>query len=163
LVKSSRYLAEIDLDDRNYSAFLADLQQVTEISHDPAEAALAAAASRGWALGGESGLLEAIRQEAQTAFEQGRNSGYALGDAYLRLGQPQKALPYFRAAFERNDFTLMRLSACECIAAVKDDPGYALLLQQVRERMILPKTSAAHIAPSPRSESLDSATQNLHP
>ena len=163
LVKSSRYLARIDLDDRNYPAFLADMQQVGEISHDPDETSLAAAASREWARGGKAGLLEAIRKAAQQAFDQGRNSGYALADAYLRLGRPAQALPYFRAAFERNDFTLMRLSACECIAAVKDDPGYALLLQQVRERMVLPKTSAAQIATSSRPKSLNSTTQNLHP
>jgi tetratricopeptide (TPR) repeat protein len=160
LVKSSRYLVGIDLDDRNYAASLEDLRQVAEISHDPAANALAISASRGWARGGRSGLLEAIRKAAQAAFDQGCDSGYGLGDAYLRLGQPKKALPYFRAALERNDFVLMRLSARESVAALKDDPGYRLLFQQIRERMGLPKTPGVHIAMTAKPGSSEFSMQD---
>jgi tetratricopeptide (TPR) repeat protein len=152
LVKSSRYLAGIDLDDRNYPAFLADIRQVAEISHDPAMNALVTAASRGLARGGRSGLLEAIRKYAQSVFDQGNDSGNTLAETYLRLGQPKKALPYFRAALARNEISLMRLSACECVAAVKDDPGYRQLFQQVREHMGLPKATGVHPAALPGSE-----------
>ncbi len=162
LVKSSRYLAGIDLEDRNYPAFLADIRQVAEISHDPAINALAISATRGWAREGRSGLFEAIRQSAQTAFDQGSSSGYGLAEAYLRLGQPKTALPYFRAALERNDFVLMRLPTCECIASVKDDPGYRLLFQQIRERMGLPKTAGTHIAATAKPGSSELSMQGSH-
>jgi tetratricopeptide (TPR) repeat protein len=159
LVKSSRYLAGIDLADGNYHAYLADIRKVAEITHDPVANALATAASRGWARGGRSGLLQAILKAAQTAFSQGADTGVAVGEAYMRLEQPEQALPYFRAAFERNDPVLMRLSACECPAAVKNDPEYISLFQEVRKRMGLPNTQEARAATSVKPGSADPSTQ----
>jgi tetratricopeptide (TPR) repeat protein len=162
LVKSSRYLAGIDLDDGNYHSYLADIRQIAKITHDPVANTLAIAASRGWASGGRSGLLQAILKAAQTAFEQGADTGVAAGEAYMRLGQPNKALPYFRAAFERNDPVLMRLSVCECPAAVKNDPEYISLSQQVNMRMGLPNTLEAHDATSVKPGTTDSSTLGPH-
>lgn len=162
LVKSSRYLANIDLDDGNYDAYLADIRKISEITHDPVANTLATAASRAWARGGRSGLLQAILKSAHTAFDQGADTGVAVGEAYMRLGQQNRALPYFKAAFERNDPVLMRLSVCECPAAVKNDPEYISLFQQVRKRMGLPGTVEARTATPVKPGSTDSSTQVPH-
>lgn len=138
LVKSSRYLADIDLDDGHYQNYLTDIRKIAQITNDPFANALATAASRAWSRGGRSELLHVILKSAQTAFDQGADTGVRVGEAYMRLEQPNRALPYFRAAFERNDPVLMRLSVCQCPAAVKNDPEYRSLFQQVRARMGLP-------------------------
>ncbi len=135
LVKPSRYLARLELEDENYPAFLADLKSAAAISQDPDELALANAASRDWTRNGRTGLLEGMRQLQKDAFDQGRTSGFALAETDLLLGRPDEALAYFNAAFDRNDYNLMSLPGCNCIAGLADTPGYAQLLRRIRERM----------------------------
>lgn len=88
-------------------------------------------------------LLEGVSQAQLAAFNRGSASGYALGRTYLIPGQPRTALRYFRAALLRNDFTLKTLSACECVSAVKNDPGYVALFSEIRTRMHLAPISQA--------------------
>lgn len=148
LVKPARYLARLEFEDENYPAFLGDLQTAASISQDPDELALAQAASRGWAGGGKPGLLEALRQAHKAAFDSGHTSGFALARTYLLLGKPDVALPYFQAAFDRNDFNLMTLRACDCIATLREDPGYAQLLRRIHQRMHLPPGALTNRAPA---------------
>ena len=141
LVKPSRYLARLDLEDGQYQAYLDDLQHDAAISHNPDEVALAEDAARGWASGGKTGMFEGMREAQQAAFDHGNSSGYTLAKTYLLLGRPNDALHYFKAAFDRNDFNLMTLYACECISGVKNSAGYVALLRQVRERTLRPPAS----------------------
>lgn len=134
-VSPSRYLAELDLDDENYSDYLSDLRRSAAISHNSDEITLASLASRGWALDGKRGLLRAVLQAEQAGFARGDTSGYWLARAYLRLGDGKKAIQYFDEALRHNDYTLMTLPSCGCISSVKNEPEYELLLAQIRARM----------------------------
>jgi tetratricopeptide (TPR) repeat protein len=153
LVKPSRYLARLDLEDGRYQLFITDMQNAAAISHNPSEAAIAEAASRGWAHDGKMGMFEAMREVQQTAFERGDSSGYWLARTYLFLGKPNEALHYFKAAYDRNDFNLMTLSACECISSVKNTAGYTALLRQIHDRTFRLPSSAqtAALPPGQRS------------
>ncbi len=135
LITPSRYLAELDLDDQNYSDYLDDVKRIAAISRSPEDRSLSAAASHGWAGNGRDGLLEAIVKSEQSFFAQGKTSGYWLARAYLRLGNTKKSIPYFHEAMKRNDFTLMTLPSCACIAPAKDDPDMNALLAQIHGRM----------------------------
>jgi tetratricopeptide (TPR) repeat protein len=158
LVKPVRYLAWSEFEDGNYDAFTADLQTAASISHNPDELALADAASRGWANGGKAGLLETMLLTQKAAFDNGHTSGLDLARTYLLLGKPDDALPYFNAAFDRRDFGLMALPACDCMANLRNNPGYAKLIYRIRRRMRLPSGTLTAVAsaslpdrPSPSS------------
>jgi len=157
LASPFRYLAEIDLDDENYPAYLDDLRHTAGISHDPFEESLAAAASSGWERAGKTGLLEGVRELQKKAFDHGNESGYWLGRTYLMLGEPALALRYFNEALRRNDFALMTLAVCPCAAGLKADPGYADLLHRVHQRMYLPSAATANMAASLKSEAESSS------
>ncbi len=148
LVSSSRYLAELDLDDGNYDAYIADLRRMAAISQDKNDEALASAAEHGWSAGGATGLLDAVRRVQQAAFERGAGSGNTLGRLYLRLGQPEKALYYFKAALERNDIGLMTLPDCACLANVRGNPDYISFLRQVHVRMYRTGEAPVNLAAS---------------
>ena len=149
LVKPSRYLARLDLEDGRYQAFISDLQNAASISHNPNEAAVADAASHGWVHGGKKGMLEAMREVQQAAFERGASSGYWLARTYLLLGRPNEALHYFKAAYDRNDFNLLTLSSCQCISSVKNTAGYAALLRQIHDRTFrLPSANQSAALPA---------------
>ncbi len=146
LVKPSRYLARLEFDAEDYPAFLADLKTASEISRDPDEMALANAAADGWKRNGKAGLLEALRQTQKDAFDRGHASGFALAKTYLVLGKPDEALSYFNAAFDRNDYNLMGLPACDCISTVAWQPDYVQLFRRIRERMHVPPAPSAELA-----------------
>ncbi len=146
LVKPSRYLARLEFEDGDYAAFVADLQNAAAISHDPDEVALADAAARGWKSNRNAGLLEGVRQAQKDAFDRGHASGFALARTYLVLGKPDEALTYFNAAFDRNDYNLMGLAACDCLATLANQPEYVQLLRRVRERMHLPQQTSGDLA-----------------
>ena len=135
LLSPSRYLAELDLDDENYPEYLSDVGRSAAISHNLDEVTLAALASRGWALNGKEGVLQAVLKAEQASFARGDTSGYWLARAYLRLGDEKRAIQYFNEALRHNDYTLMTLPSCGCISPVKNEPEYAVLLAQIHARM----------------------------
>jgi hypothetical protein len=51
------------------------------------------------------------------------------------LGRPKDALPYFRAALNRRCILLITLEQCPWARTLGEDPGYAALFAQVRERL----------------------------
>jgi tetratricopeptide (TPR) repeat protein len=152
LASPSRYLAELDLDDGNFSDYLADLRIAASVSHDPYEEALAAGASAGWTRAGRAGLLDGVRRVQEDAFAHGNETGYWLGRTYLMLGDPITALRYFDQAFQKNDFTLMTLSACPCVAGLTNDARYADLLRRVREQMHLRSPAPSSMPTTTHSE-----------
>lgn len=162
LVKPTRYLARLELDDGNYEGFLTDLRASANISRDLNEAAVADAAERGWAHGGKQGMLEAVREVQQAAFDRGTSSGFNLARTYLLLGKPNEALRYFNAAYKRNDFSLMGLEACEWSAGLKKNAGYAALLRQIRDRMRLPPEPPENSLPPSASKNLSLAASPVH-
>ncbi|HEV2474642.1 MAG TPA: hypothetical protein VGS41_18345, partial [Chthonomonadales bacterium] len=135
LMSPYRYLAEFDLEDGRYAEYLHDLRQAAAISHDPDEVALANDASAGWAHEKKTGMLEGIRRAQLESVAQNKGSGYWLARTYLLLGKPTDALYYFNQAFNSRDYLLMNLSACSCLANLRNDPSYKDLLLRVHQEM----------------------------
>jgi tetratricopeptide (TPR) repeat protein len=135
LVKASRYLEDIDLDDGNYEAYLVEIRQAATISHNPDESALAAASEHGWERGGVHEMFLAIRDLQQALYGRGGRTGYELALAYVRLGQPLAALRYFNAALENRDIRMMWLQSCNCSAEVRTNADYIQLFRRINETM----------------------------
>jgi tetratricopeptide (TPR) repeat protein len=146
LVKASRYLEGIDLGRKNYGLYLADLRQTVEISHNAEESELLAAVERGWAHGGEHGLLVAMRDVDLAALTSGANTAYDLAITYESLGQPKNALQYFNLALEKHDVRVSWTRKDSSLAELEKDPDYRALLQRIDERLHLIPSSSAHFA-----------------
>ena len=142
LVKADRYLYGIDYERRDYTAYLADLRQTVSIAHNADESELSAAAERGWARGGERGLLIARRDVELAQLARGENTAQDIACVYQRLGQPKIALRYFNMALERRDVRISWLRADSNFAELEEkDPDYRQLLDRIDESL--------HLNPSP--------------
>lgn len=147
LDKASRYLMGINYQRRDYEAFLADLRQTVSITHNAEQSELSAAAERGWASGGEHGLLIAMRDAHLAALSRGENAAFDLACVYLRLGQPGTAMHYFNVAFEKRDVRISWLRADSGFAELeKKDPDYRALLDRIDQRMHLSPSPPVHLA-----------------
>jgi tetratricopeptide (TPR) repeat protein len=125
------YLANLWLDQKNFPEYLVEMKRYAELSKDPLAMASSEAASRGWAQGGERGLLEALRKVQEEFFRNGKGSGYDLGHTCSMLGRNQEAIVDLKAAYAARDFRVIQLPTQAWTAPLKGDPGFEQLMQQI--------------------------------
>ena len=135
LASPAYFLRELDFATGDYAGYVAESRHYASITRARDDIALADAVARGWAQGGRTGMFQARARVLKAIFDRGGNSGYQLGQTLLLLGQPQKALPYFRAALDRHSLLLMTMAQCPWAKALAHDPGYAALFAQIQEHL----------------------------
>jgi hypothetical protein len=130
-----RYLSRMLFYERDFPGFIAEARHAAAVSKDPQEAALAEAAARGWARGGEHEMLEQMRLVQQKYFDSGQASGFDLARTCALLGRKQEADRYFQAALEARDYMMMSIIGKDSDKQMRGDPGFEKLRQQVSARM----------------------------
>ena len=119
----------------DYENYVAEAQRYAAITHDPNDATLAEAMARGWMRSGRRGFLEARASVLEADFKRGTETGCLLGETWLALGNPQKALPYFKTSLDRRCLMVAALQECGWPKALAGSPGYTELFAEVRQRI----------------------------
>lgn len=132
LASPSYFLRELDFDEGNFPAYIDDARRYAAITGDANDQALADAVARGWARDGVRGILNARARVLSADFRRGNERAMALGETWVLLRQPEKALPYFRAAYDRHCMLVLVMLNCKWWKALESHPGYAELAAQVR-------------------------------
>ncbi len=138
LSSPAEFLADLDFAAGDFPAYIQDTRRFASITRAPDAIALANAVAQGWSRAGRTGLLEARAEALKAAFDKGTESGFLLGENLLLLGRRQEALVYFKASFDRHADQLVQLLAYDDYAwfrELSNDPGYAALFAQVRQRI----------------------------
>jgi hypothetical protein len=86
------------------------LQKEVLLTHDAAQSAVAEAASKGFAQGGESGLLKAELSEQKKLYEQGKLSPYFVAQTDAQLGDTHEALKYLTIGLHSHDEYMLNLA-----------------------------------------------------
>jgi len=129
------YLAIIDFAIGDFPGYIASLRRYAAITGSPEDVALADAVARGWTQGGKTGLLEARVKGLKTAFDHGSEpAGFYLGQTLVMLGRPKEALTYFKASMNSRIVVLAMLQDCPWVKPLANDPDYAALFAEIRER-----------------------------
>lgn len=140
------FMREIDFAAGDYEAYMSDLRKVAAVSHDPDDIAMADAAQHGWARAGKTGLLRSVVEVQRRAFNHGNESGFWIGRTYLVLGEPGKALPYFKLSLANHEILIMAMPDCPWAKRLTADPEYSRLFAVIRTQM---RGSPAHPAVVP--------------
>ena len=136
LLTPSYFLKQIYFAKGDYPEYLAELHRIASITHEPDDVSIANAATRGWAQGRKTGMLEELFGAQKKAFfGRGTESGFWLGQTAILLGHPKEAVPYFKAALDRHFILLITMQDCDWASKLSADPDYALLFAQIRERI----------------------------
>jgi tetratricopeptide (TPR) repeat protein len=130
-----RYLASIAFAQKDYRTFIDQTKRLAAISNDEQMLAVAKAAQRGYAAGGERGLLEAIRVVQQSYFDSGQSSGIELARTCALLGRKQEAVTYLKAAIANHDYMVLNIAVEPTFALLNGDPGFEQILRQITARM----------------------------
>ena len=132
----SHYVGTMLLDAHDFPAWIAQLRNISQGFHSPADRALTRAAARGWQQGGEHGMFTEIRKVQEALFLHGASSGFDLALTCIRLGDKPAAAHYLQAAFDAHDFRLMSLFRDPLDASLRGYPPYEQLRHATDTRLV---------------------------
>jgi Tfp pilus assembly protein PilF len=132
------YLKYAYFRNQDYPNFLSELRKDALGVHDDSALAIAIAAEKGFAAGGERGMLEAMLRVQKKLYAQHSVPPTALAWTLALLGKKNEALQYLKDAYEQRDGSLLFVEAYPEFDALHGEPAYRDLLA----RMNLPGENA---------------------
>jgi len=126
-----RYLKFAYSENGDYPNYIAEWKKEALLTHDTAQSSVAEAATKGWAQGGERGLLEAELSEQMKLYAQGKLSPYFVAQTDARLGDTHEALKYLATCIQSHDERMLNLSEDQGFASLHGDPAFEQLLAKI--------------------------------
>jgi Tfp pilus assembly protein PilF/DNA-binding winged helix-turn-helix (wHTH) protein len=126
-----RYLRFAYLETGDYPNYIAELKKDALLTHDAAQSSVAEAAAKGFAQGGERGLLEAELSDQRKLYEQGKLSAYWVAQSEARLGNASEALKYLTICAQSHDEVLLILISDQGFASLHGNPAFDQLLIRI--------------------------------
>jgi tetratricopeptide (TPR) repeat protein len=132
------YLKYIYLRAKDYPNFLSELRKDALLVHDDSALAIATAAEKGFAAGGEKGMFEYMLRVQKKLYARNSVPPTNLAQTFALLGNKNEALRYLKAAYEQRDGSLLFVESDPEFNSLHGEPGYRDLLA----RMNLPAQNA---------------------
>ncbi|HVZ82440.1 MAG TPA: hypothetical protein VG893_02110 [Terracidiphilus sp.] len=126
-----RYLAGLAFEAHDFQTYLVELKRYVAISNDPRERVILDAATRGWRMGRERGLLNEVRKVEEQIFERNHASGFELARTCTFLGRRQEAVAALKAAFHTRDYQVMSIPWAEWARPLHSDPEFQQMSRQI--------------------------------
>ena len=126
-VSPHRYLAVAYLEDRNYPHYLEEMKKDAQLTHNSAKTSEAEAAARGFAAGGEHGLLEAQLKARTKLYQEGKLSPYFVAETESLLGKKDEAFTYLTDCVQVHDEMLINATQNQAFDSLKGDPRFEKL------------------------------------
>jgi tetratricopeptide (TPR) repeat protein len=127
-VSPHRYLRFAYLDTGDFLNYIAELKKEALLTHDTALSAVAEAAAKGFAQGGEHGLFRAELSEQVKLYEQGKLSPYFLAQTDARLGNAREALRYLTTCLQSHDEQILNLPNDQSFASLHGVAAFEQIL-----------------------------------
>ena len=124
------YLSNIYFLQGDYPQYLSEARKSATLLHDERRLAIVAASEKGFASGGQRGMLDAMLKEQMSLHEKGQESAYSLAETYARLGQKKEALDNLENSYQKREADIL---------SIRIDPWLDNLHDQARYREILAK------------------------
>ncbi len=125
------YLRLADFETGNYPSYIFELKTNAVLTHDAALASVAEAAAKGFAKGGEHGLLAAQISEQKKMYEQGKLSPYYVAQSEARLGNQREAIRYLTICVQSHDEVVINLIDDAGFIGLRGDPAFRRLFDKI--------------------------------
>jgi tetratricopeptide (TPR) repeat protein len=141
-----RYLRFAYFEIRDYPNYVAEMKREGRLTGFAPDVAIAEAAEKGFADGGERALLIRQLQEQKKFYEQGKLSPYWLAQTANRMGEKKAALQYLEICLQRHDDALLLLADDPTFLDLRDNSTFMQLAQYQTPR---PREARADVAVRP--------------
>lgn len=131
-----RYLAEIAWASGDDREWIVQTQRLAAVSKDRIVDEEVSAAEKGFAAGGDQGMLRALADVEQREFDHGQTSGYDLALTNTRLGQKEDAVAALKAAEAAHDYRIFGLESNLGFATLQGDPDFEALYREIDQRIM---------------------------
>jgi DNA-binding winged helix-turn-helix (wHTH) protein/tetratricopeptide (TPR) repeat protein len=130
-ISPHRYLSFIYFAMEDYPNYLAEWKKEAALLHDSATEKMVDAAEKGYASGGDKGMLGEMLKSEKSLYERGKFSPYLLAQTSSRLGRKQEAILYLQLAYQQHDERLVGISGEAAFAPLEGEPGYRELVAKL--------------------------------
>jgi len=130
-VSPYRYLEFIYLMMHDCPSYLVAARKEAVLMHNTSAVAIVDSAEKGFASGGERGLLAVLSSEQQRLFDKGRVSPFILAKTYSIMGDKREALRYLRIGYERRADGMTQVAADPAFAILYGEPAFQKLLADI--------------------------------
>jgi len=125
------YLMLINLDLRDYPAYLAEGEKTAESMNDPVLKDIIASARTGYGRGGEDGMFRNLYVKQKQYYDKGMLVGTTLAKTCVQMGKKQEALHLLEEAYARHETDVLACLAHPDLLTLKDEPRYRALLNKI--------------------------------
>jgi DNA-binding winged helix-turn-helix (wHTH) protein/Tfp pilus assembly protein PilF len=115
----------------DYPNYIVELKKDALLTHDAAQSSVVEAAAKGFAQGGEHGLLAAQISEQKKMYEQGKLSPYYVAQTEARLGNKREAIRYLTICVQSHDEFVLNLSDDLDFRSLHGDSAFKQLLAKI--------------------------------
>jgi len=122
------YLAIIHFMQGDYRQYLVEARKSATLLHDERRLAIVAASEKGFAGGGQHGMLNAMLREQISLHEKGQEPAYSLAGTYAVLDQKKEALDNLENSYQKREPE---------IVSIRIDPWLDNLHNEARYRQLL--------------------------
>jgi hypothetical protein len=123
-----RYLSLAYLEVGDYPNYLAEMKHEALLTRDHSELAIAEAAGKGFAAGGEQGLLHSQLQEQKKFYAMGQYSPFLIAETCARLGDKVAAEQYLEAAYAKRVDEIPNIVTDPAFKGMRREPAFRQLV-----------------------------------
>jgi tetratricopeptide (TPR) repeat protein len=125
------YLRDVSLELRDYPTYLMEGQKAAEISNNPMQKDIIAAARAGYAQGGGKGLLTNLYAKQKEYYLAGKLQGTIFAITCVLMGRTQEALQLLEEDYARHDATVFFCLSNPELLTLRDEPRYRALVRKI--------------------------------
>jgi tetratricopeptide (TPR) repeat protein len=125
------YLSTIYFLQGDYRQYLAEARKSATLLHNERRLAIVAASEKGFASGGQRGMLNAMLKEQMSLHEKGQESAYSLAGTYAELGQKKEALDDLENSYQKREPEIVSIRIDPWLGNLHDEARYRELLAKI--------------------------------
>jgi tetratricopeptide (TPR) repeat protein len=125
-----RYLAKLNLAQRNEAGFLRELSLAATALQDSDGEIIVSAGEKGLAASGRTGMLKAMLQAEESMVRDGKGSAYALATMHAELGDARGAIVWLEESFARGEADITGLAIEPSFQPLQRMPEFRQLAQK---------------------------------
>jgi hypothetical protein len=115
----------------DYRQYLAEARKSATLLHNERRLAIVAASEKGFASGGQRGMLNAMLKEQMSLHEKGQESAYSLAGTYAELGQKKEALDDLENSYQKREPEIVSIRIDPWLGNLHDEARYRELLAKI--------------------------------